>query len=276
MHDLFFRRWRKSALGGMPLMFNIEGICDCGVDGFELQHFVDCVLHTMDLGISQRMVASGFLALIRANVYNSNGRSLLAKMNSGMVLLKRDARTYYKNFDAHSLTKATRMKNWGLSKLGKLDTPCLKAKGAQTKHLVKFVVSMLEQHIHKLPARTRLLLTAARALDEYYDMLRSEHRYMSLEARARLMDLNITMVEAWRHYGGHMVTKHHNMFHLTQSSNGAGNPQYVATYQDESDNGVVARLGEHLHAITWYISLWERLEIHDAISLPAELEAELE
>ena len=58
-----------------------------------------------------------------------------------------------------------------------------------------------------------------------------------------------------------MVPKHHGFAHLTQGILFSGNPRFTATYEDEHENGVVAKIALRVHRSTFVKSVFERLDV---------------
>eukprot|EP00959_Pyramimonas_sp_CCMP1952_P221012 4620598-Pyramimonas_sp.AAC.1 len=47
--------------------------------------------------------------------------------------------------------------------------------------------------------------------------------------------------------GGHLVFKHHVLYHLTKQSRLAGNPRFYWTYVDEGVNRVLSQVAQSVH-----------------------------
>ena len=56
----FFRLSKSGALAGPSLMYHIPGMHSYGVDHFTIERFVDCTLHTVDLGVAAKWHGSAF------------------------------------------------------------------------------------------------------------------------------------------------------------------------------------------------------------------------
>jgi hypothetical protein len=56
-----------------------------------------------------------------------------------------------------------------------------------------------------------------------------------------------------------MVPKHHAFVHLTNEINKSGNPRYHSTYEDESLNDYVAKIGRSAHPLAFTRTLFEKL-----------------
>ena len=157
----FFRADINSGIANSSIMFNIPGLHNLGVDHFEMRHFVDCTLHTLDLGVGQRYIATCFVHLLRKNVFECIHTTLYGKMVLGMQKMKACAKKYYNECDKNSFGKVSRLRGpWTLAKLGKLDNPCLHAKGAESRTLVKFCAQIVDLYKEKL-GREGALLAAA-------------------------------------------------------------------------------------------------------------------
>ena len=173
---------------------------------------------------------------------------------------------YYKKVDAEATklgeSKCSRIKCFTLKKLGdKLDSPDLKAKGSQSRCMVRFCTELLAEHALKTGLEGKLLQRSGLSLMEYYHIMRNEHRKVLQDMQIRLMSACLNHIQLYKKAGGRMVPKHHGMVHLTQSVCTSGNPAYYSTYEDESENGVVAGVGIVVHGLTWIKSVFERLEL---------------
>ena len=58
-----------------------------------------------------------------------------------------------------------------------------------------------------------------------------------------------------------MVPKNHSWIHMSFASRFGGNPAFSSTYEDESENGVVAAIGAKAHPHTFAKSVFQRLEL---------------
>ena len=244
-------------------MFNIPGVHDLGIDDFEITMMVDCTLHTLDLGVAERYNGEAVKHMLTRNIYNMPQSSLKERMIAGMLRIKRDLKLFYKAEDKKRAdgNKCNRIKKLHLGTLGSLDTPCLKAKGAQSRAFVKFAVDTLKAHAEALDTTGKLLLQAGLALFEYYDILQAEHRKMPFAAHNHLLTCAKNHLACYQAAGGHMVPKHHMMLHLTLSSKISGNPAYFSTYEDEHENGIVAKMCLAAHGLTFHMSTFERLVV---------------
>ena len=244
------------------------GIHGHGVDGFTVDMFVDCVLHTVDMGVAGRFVAEGMVAALKANVYSLPDTTQVARMTKGCMKMKQELKPYYRQKDIEQFAdgKCTRIKNLNLKRFGKtLRTPFLKAKGAETRGVIEFTVGLLDRLGAHAPHKCRMLAQAGRHLLRWYEICKAEKRTMSIGCRIELFSEAINHVVLYKASGSHMVYKHHAFLHLTALACFHGNPSYFSTYEDESENGLIAKIAEAVHARTFAMSTFERLHLADRL-----------
>eukprot|EP00959_Pyramimonas_sp_CCMP1952_P169255 3535998-Pyramimonas_sp.AAC.1 len=59
--------------------------------------------------------------------------------------------------------------------------------------------------------------------------------------------------------GQHLVYKHHMCYHIVQRSRTSGNPRYMWTYNDESENRILGTIAKSAHhGSTFYFALLEK------------------
>ena len=148
-----------------------------------------------------------------------------------------------------------------MKSLGSLKQPCLKAKGGETRCLVKFATELLERN--DCGHKGKLLALAGRELMRHYEIMDMESRRMTLKGRQELVTTAVNHCSLYKAVGGHMVHKHHGWIHMSLSAGRTGNPKCVSTYEDEHENGVIALIGGVCHGTTFSRSIFERLELQD-------------
>ena len=84
--------------------------------------------------------------------------------------------------------------------------------------------------------------------------------------KVNLMNYCINHLVTYKKAGCRMVPKHHAFIHLTRGINFSGNPRYTSTYEDESENGIIAQIGMKVHRSTFVKSVFERLEVYNALT----------
>lgn len=85
----------------------------------------------------------------------------------------------------------------------------------------------------------------------YDKICKDNPRNMSASACAELMHHAVKHNTCYGLAGGVYVPKHHSFIHLTMGAPWAGNPGSYSTYQDEHENGLVARQGKLTHPFTF-------------------------
>ena len=158
---------------------------------------------------------------------------------------------------------STLRKKFGMATLGPLRRPCLKAKGGETRCLVRFATNLMEDY--DCGARGQLLALAGKHLLATYAIMEHESRRMSLTARQELLASAVNHVTLYKAAGGYLVYKHHSFIHMAQSAERLGNPKTVSTYEDESENGIIAKIGLVVHGSTFAKSVFERLFLQDRL-----------
>ena len=248
-------------------MWNIAGVHQFGINHFTLDMFVDCTLRTIDLGLAQRYCGHAIRCALRNNIFCLPHNTLLERMTIGSLHIRKCLRGHYKaRGRAHPFQRrVSRVQAFSLKKLGKLDKPCLKAKGAQSRALVLFCRDLLLKHRNKCGIEGEFLADAGTSLVKYYDVLRREPRCMRVSVKLELLDHCINHLVAYKRAGGHMVPKHHGFVHLTRNIIFSGNPRYTSTYEDESENGIIAGIAERVHRSTFVKCTFERLEVHERL-----------
>jgi hypothetical protein len=259
------------------------GVHHLGIAFFSLLFFVDCVLHTVDLGVAQRYCGHALRCALRNNVFGMRHSTLQERLEFGALHVRKDLKKHYKRCAAaNSMAagrrraaanpmaagKVSRVQAFCLKKLGDLDKPCLKAKGAQSRAMVWYCRDLMQKHSAVCGDEGELLAVAGSSLVAFYDMLRKEQRRLRLADRKKLMGHCINHLQAYRQAGGHMVPKHHGFMHMTRNVAHTGNPRYTGTYEDEHENGIIAEIGQRVHRSTFVRSTFERLDVFDRLVRP--------
>ncbi len=261
----FFRPRKESGLVGVSLLINTPGVHSLGIDGFQIGHFCECTLHTLDLGVAQRFCGTAIVKALKCNIYKLPLRSAKKLVQMGSHKIAKDIKQYYK--DEHKanpwkkLSQLSRTFYW--KHLGPIKYPCLKAKGGQTRCLVKFCTGLMQKYGHDCGTSGQYLAKAGQALLNAYDVMDIEPRRMCILATQRLMSAMVNHVVFYRAAGGHLVYKHHGCIHMALMAGWIGNPKCVSTYEDEHENGVVAKIALVAHGSTFAKSVFERIELHN-------------
>ena len=243
---------------------------DLGIDGFTIAMFLDCVLHTVDMGVASRYIGTCFIHGLRSNTFQLTNSTMAARLEQCMIHLRRGLTAYYKTCDKRlGVTKCSRIQQLTLKKLGKLDKPCLKAKGMQTRNAIGYAVQFMEVASTSAAATVTQTLIASqlfqagRHLLRWFELCEQEKRSFALTDQLALHDACINHLALYEAAGGHMVHKHHAFVHLTDAVCDFGNPLYFSTHFDESENGTCGKICEAVHPTTFAMSVFERLELSD-------------
>ena len=84
----FLRPSTSSAIANVPIIINIPDVNDDGIEWFRLEYFVDCVLHTIDIGILCHWHGESLVALLRADAFDveaTNQEERIGKGSSNCV-----------------------------------------------------------------------------------------------------------------------------------------------------------------------------------------------
>ena len=101
--------------------------------------------------------------------------------------MAKDIKQYYRDEGKRNPWKKLSQlsKTFSIKSLGQLKKPCLKAKGGQTRCLVKFCTGLMQKY--NCGEKGKLLARAGEALMDAYDIMHLEPRRMSFKERQRLL-----------------------------------------------------------------------------------------
>lgn len=259
----FFRARIDSGIAGVSLLFHLPGVHSLGIDSFEIKGMAECTLHTLDLGVAQRFCGTAMVRALCSNIYNLPCKSKGKLIARGALVMNKAIKAYYKyereKFPWKRLSQLS--KTFSHKCLFQSKRPCLKAKGGQTRCLVKFCTELMQKH--GLGTQGRLLARAGEALMDVYQVMAREPRKVSLEGRQQLVAAMVNHVVCYKAAGGHLVYKHHGAIHMALMAGSLGNPRHISTYEDEHENGMIARIGIGVHGATFAKSVFERLELQN-------------
>ena len=169
-------------------------------------------------------------------------------------------REYYD--EAKPPSRIGSLTSWMLKKSGK--APRLRAKGAETRHLVPFAVGLAEDYQEDIHGQTRF--QCALALFQFYDSLNQEPYSPSSTAAAGRRHLQLyealsveaaaLEIKAWP-----LKPKHHQFSHLAEEQSATlGNPRKFWEYCDEDFVGFAADTAStHKHPNTLESNVMMRL-----------------
>ena len=84
----FFRREKQTGIAGVPWIINIPGLHSYGIKGFRIEYFVDCTLHTLDLGLLQRWIGASFGTCLSRDVFHTEKTSKAERVEAGILALR--------------------------------------------------------------------------------------------------------------------------------------------------------------------------------------------
>ena len=76
-------------------MINVDGLFEGGVQDFRIEYFVDCVLHTIDLGVLQRYNGAVIRQIIDVNAFQMEGPTMDDRNAASMLELRRRLKRWY-------------------------------------------------------------------------------------------------------------------------------------------------------------------------------------
>eukprot|EP00969_Alexandrium_andersonii_P168620 7451884-Alexandrium_andersonii.AAC.1 len=90
--------------------------------------------------------------------------------------------------------------------------------------------------------------------------MQEEPRAMSPEGLEALQTCTLRFLSLWKSFGGHLVFKHHCMWHLAERASEHGNPRFYWTYADEGENRVMSAVAKTLHGgHTFYTTFLQKV-----------------
>ena len=110
-------------------------------------------------------------------------------------------------------------------------------------------------------------MAAGAHLLTYYDIIQHGHRKLAIKDYLNLFTHCISHIRLYKAAGGMPIPKHHMWMHLTQDAMQTGNPSFTSTYEDESENGMIAHIALACHRSRFEISLFERLDVLDRLQM---------
>ena len=265
----FIRQNSASHIVSSTLLWDIPGISRYkGIQFFRKEMQLDDTLHTLSLGVEQRYIGFTLAHALRSNFY-SNARSSRKRVARGIVKMRTAIKLYYdqeKSLDP--LHQTTHIKKFTEKTFRSFGKPCvfLKAQGGETSGLVKFAVQVAKQCVGQND-KFKLLAKAGDALLCVKRILKREHRRISPPVVDEMMDACKQHNICFQLAGASLSPKHHRLVHMCVSVSVSGNPSYHSTFQDEHENGVVARQSTKCHKLTFQKSVFERIVVGEKLAV---------
>ena len=147
-----------------------------------------------------------------------------------------------------------------LNMLGSRKHPRLKAKAAETRHLMPFLPQMLRQFGALLGPRAHHLTKCLDGLLKFYDVCAKEPRQLSVAGLQTLQSSVLLCLNSWRAYRGKLVYRFHIFWHIAERAEWLGNPRFSWTYPDEELNRQLGTVAKVLHkGRRFYVSFLQRV-----------------
>ena len=245
--------------------FGLNFVCPLfSVIGFSVELLSLDVMHIMDLGVLQYLVGAVFWTLVSNNFARSNSDQAEARRASNMLHLRRRLWAFYKSEDraSHEQGKRTKIGKLTLKQLGPHAKPRLRAKAAETRHLVPLLVQLCRENPGFLGRRPKsmYLTQACSEMLQFYKVMEEEPRNMSAQGLLLLRRHMTRFLTFWKSFGGHLVFKHHMAWHLAERAASHGNPKCYWTYPDEGENRQMGTVAKSLHGgNTFYLTFLQKV-----------------
>ena len=212
------------------------------------------MLHVVFLGIAQNYLGVSLWVIIDANVWGLPHLTRDEFEVRSVGRLRDELMTWYasRRRVLHRLEGTTELGDLALSMLGSSDAPLFKAKGAETKCVLPWVISLLEKHMALLPPRARMLHTAGTSLMDVIRVQTDGGPVLSGPECALMFASGLSHVRSAFLGGVQPVPKHHAFIHILKLAARMGNPKMFACWEDESMNRQLASV-----AAAAYFTVWE-------------------
>lgn len=166
-----------------------DDICGIGIETLAVD-----TLHTLNLGIYQKMVARVWWLLLTLDVFEvanaAGGRANMDEtVQNGILRLKLDLVTWYDTWEAgHPGVRLNRIEDLTVKTLGDRHGLMINAKAAVTRPLVLHAADLVERFAHRLSPEDKMLVPAARTLANFSELLRTAPQEVPPERTQLLLD----------------------------------------------------------------------------------------
>jgi len=219
------------------------------------------MLHVVFLGIAQAYIAAALWLLIDANVWGITHFTRDEFEVRSVDRLRHDLLLWYASRRpvANRLEGTTELDDISLSMLGTTTSPLFKAKGAETKGVLPFVIGLLERNMAMLPPRAQDLLVAGTSLMDVIRVQTEGGPVLSIPECERMFVSGVRHVRAAFRGGVHPVPKHHAFLHILHLAPEKGNPRMFACWEDESMNRQLAGVAAAAYSTVWEARIIEHM-----------------
>ena len=223
-----------------------------------------CELHILNLGVLGKYIAFCFYFVLLRNVFELHVSTQDELLSFGMLRLRDKLWAHYKREHVVDPSQnISRVHNLTVGMLGDKahrENPTMHLlRGGEIRSLLTFTVSLLKEFQHRLPPREALFLVqAGEHLLAYYSLCRQYGRVMPEGVVRRLFFHALRHIKLFSSVGGQLIPKHHFWIHLILQSKWLGNPRMRSTMQNESINGLVARVAATCHRATFVVTVFQK------------------
>ena len=243
----FWRRRRETACRHRNPLFSIPGV--------SIRNLMIDMLHCVYLGIAQNYISTVLWMLITSNVWHIQTGTRDELEQLAVIRLWASIEEYYAQRRPLRARPegTTEIQDLTIGMLGSRDAKLFKAKGAETKGLIPFAISMLEKYgVPALPAAATPLIAAGKALMEVIRVQAVNECAMSPASYSYMYKCGVQHVRAAFLGGVAPLPKHHAFLHVLRDASRNGNPRHYACWLDESLNKIIGGVASKA-----YVSLWE-------------------
>ena len=182
-----------------------------------------------------------------------------------MGVLKKELKKYYRvERVVHRLTPLTKIKKFTVEVLGPFLNPDFKGKAAESRGLLKFA-TQVAQRLAPRDHKMYLLAKSGALLCRFMQILKQESRRVPVDKQIELMRCAVQHILLFRAAGGICTPKYHRLPHIVRAIWFSGNPSFYSTYEDESENGMIAIVCSKVHGDTFARSVFERILVDENI-----------
>jgi len=214
------------------------------VEGITLRVIVIDILHAVYLGVAQVWILGAFWIMMDENAFKISATDRGTRNLLSVARIKFDMAQYYNRM--RSIKSLSEVETLTLSMISpRGSTGCFK--GAETKHLIDFVVELLQHH----GFAGQNVLESGLHLQRYVRMLEVVGDNPD-ETQSKDLLYHAVMHMALATEAGITATpKYHQFLHLALDTYMNGNPNVYASWVDESLNKNLASMCAVAHAQVW-------------------------
>ena len=235
-HLVFFDAAAERAMNFVGPLFTIVG--------FSMASLRLDVMHVFDLGIAQWAIGTVFMNILLNNAFRSTMEHADARLMQNLIRLRKRIRAFYSKECTRETSRIDRLT---MKMLGTRALPRLKAKAAETRHLLPLAVKLVSEYKGQLGEHGFFIKGAVENLAAVYKVMRESPRKMPPAKIAALERHMGIFLAFWKASTGHCYYKHHMGWHLVERAKVDGNPKCYHTYPDENENRLMGKVAKSVH-----------------------------